>query len=143
MVEEPLRDLLGRWGQDGESLVTCGRITVIATGEEPVRIDALHQPWRLGQVDPEGKEMYEKGLKEANHRGLVHADIDLGERTGVISGEQGERVLLVKLNDSCEHDSNQWVETDCGHVWCPMYDGFVDPMVRTALKGAGPIISCN
>ena len=70
VVEEPLRDVLGRWGSNGEEVVRCGRVTVVATGETPVRIDALRQPWRIGKVDAAGKEMYESGLKEAYKKGL-------------------------------------------------------------------------
>ena len=135
-VEEPLRDVIARGTRDGEETVKCRKITIVTNGDESVHIDVSSCPWYLGEPDEQALRMYKEGLIEANRRGLMHAQFDQANKSGVITGTAGEKVMLVKLNDSCTHDSQGWKETDCGHVFCPMCDGHLDPMTRIALNGA-------
>ena len=50
---------------------------------------------------------------------------------------------MVKVSDECAHDESLWKKTPCGHYWCELCGGHVDPASRTALTGAGPVIECN
>ena len=50
---------------------------------------------------------------------------------------------MVKLNDSCPHSEGKWKDLPCGHRWCELCGGYVDPVTRVALNDGGPIITCN
>ena len=71
------------------------------------------------------------------------AELDRKHRRGWVTGSEAEPVLMVKLNDECEHDESCWKPTACGHSLCSRCDGHVDPGTRVVLKSAGPVITCN
>ena len=57
--------------------------------------------------------------------------------------EDNERVCAVKLTTKCEHDPTSWSPQKCGHNWCEMCQGHVDPVSKVVLTSAGPIVTCN
>ena len=65
------------------------------------------------------------------------------ERVGAMITPQGERVLSVRLHEKCTHKEEHWERKPCGHAWCKMCKGFVNPLNKVALKGPSDIIRCN
>ena len=77
--------------------------------------------------------------------------IELGRRraltsdqpVGWVYNDDNERVFSIKLHDTCTHAVEQRKAKACGHMWCPLCDGWVHPGTNVLLKGAGPVIKNN
>ena len=76
--------------------------------------------------------------------------IELGRWRAVLSDQpvgwvynDNERVLSVKLHDTCSHPLEQLEAKGCGHMWCSLRDGWVHPGIRVVLKGSGGIVKNN
>ena len=142
--EEPLVDALSRGTKShSETSIPCGRVTIINERSEETRLGYGHTPWRLGKPTERQIKLHKAGLAIGYKDAVLNAYFDKENRVGMISGEQGQKVLMVKLSDECDHNASHWKETPCGHHWCARCDGHVDPRTRVALKGPGPIIKCN
>ena len=70
----------------------------------------------IGPPDEEAVHMRECGMKVAYQHGQQAAELDLQHRKGWMTGAEAEPVLLVKLNDECNHDVACWKPKACGHA---------------------------
>ena len=99
-------------------------------------------PWRLRLATGEDRELARLCAQQGE--ALAVSDFRVKSDTAChFSSKGGERILTVRLTAKCDHDLNQWKPKACGHVFCPLCDGFVHPATRVALQGPGPIIKCN
>ena len=59
-------------------------------------------------------------------------------------GKEGEKVLSVRSSTRCppSHAPTQ-TRAACGHGWCPVCSGFVDPTTRVIFSRPNPTITCN
>ena len=129
VVERPLLE--------GEQVVTVA----IDPGARCV-IGGTQAHWAIGEAKVEHLR-----------RALVSEDmtIELGRRralladqpVGWVYNDDNERVLSVKLHDTCPHPLEKLKAKGCGHMWCALCDGWVHPGTRVVLKSVGAVVKNN
>ena len=121
-----------------------GTVLVATAGGPSGTIGADNHPWVLDEPDDVCLEAAEWACDIGAKESIARMRSDCHHPAGVLYTEEDEPVLAVKLKDHCPHGSGAWAEPDaCGHVFCKMCDGYVDPVSLVVLKGPGPIVKCN
>ena len=127
----------------GKDTPEWGSVCVVNEETEPIIVLPCDLMGVVRGPDPEAVRMRAAGLMTGYQHGQQAAELDGKHRQGWMQGSDAELVLMVKMNDECEHEASEWTPTPCGHPWCERCQGYVDTQSRVALKGPGPIIACN
>jgi heat shock protein HtpX len=105
-------------------------------------IGSTHAPWDAQEPKVEQLrrvQVSEDLTIELGHRRALTSD----QPIGWIYNDDNERVLSVKLRDTCPHPLEKLKAKGCGHMWCALCDGWVHPGTRVVLKGAGAVVQNN
>ena len=140
VVETPLSSLLSGREPNPRSFRSAVQVTV-EPGARCVIVSGC-QPWKVGVPTNDQVAMAERSVSEGVRRAREKARSS-SEPVVRYENARREKVYSLRVNHRCEHPEHHWTRRGCSHVWCEMCDGYVDPLVRTALKGPGPIIKCN
>ena len=139
MVETPVADMLNF---EGSGPYVIGSVGVAIDPGVEYFLDTASAPWVLGEATEEHLDRANVCRVQAIKCARREAS-NSDKRSGLIQGARGQRILSVRVNDHCEHDQSGYERRPCGHCYCSRCDGFVDPKKRTALRSAGPVITCN
>ena len=137
--------VVGRKLSDSMVSETEGYVTMYVDPGAEVLIGPSAVPWSVETHSEELAGMVQEGYREGAQ--LARASAYYGDKPrSWYRSEDGEKVLHVRTHHRCMHNRlsrDDWEKRACGHVWCKVCQGFVDPEGRQALVGPGPIIACN
>ena len=134
MVETPIADTLD-YNTSGPYVI--GSIGVAIDPGVEYFLDTASAPWVLGKATEELVDRANVCRAQAINCARQEANSSK-ERAGFIQGARGQRILSVRVNDHCEHDQSNYERRPCGHCYCRLCDGFVDPKKRTCLLYTSP-----
>jgi len=119
-----------------------GHLYVALEQDTAIVISELNAPWGLRLATDEDGDAVRAAAE--HQQWLARSEFRRSQdREGQWQSSSGETVFTVKLTDVCEHDASSQSLKSCGHAYCSLCDGWVHPGTKVALKGAGPIITCN
>ena len=139
IVEGPLSGMVA-YDSDRDRYEGC--VYVVVESDQVAVISELNCPWGLRLATGDDCDLARSAAEHREHlsRSEFRRSKDF---EGKFRSSDGELVYSVKLTDVCEHDETNYDVKGCGHAWCRLCDGWVHPGTKVALKGAGPIITCN
>ena len=84
---------------------------------------------------------------ESQRRGYSAACVAVrgdNRSVGLMLDENGDRILSVRSSVRCrpEHQPS-YRKTACGHAWCTVCAGYVDPETRVRFSQPDPTVFCN
>ena len=139
VIEGPVESMCGssRWGHRWAGAVRLA----VDPGARAVVTPGSH-PWKVGRPTDEHLQSADYSIREGVRRARAKARLS-SDPCVSYTNARGEPVYSLRLNRLCDHDDRRKSRKACGHVWCAMCDGYVDPVAGTAISGPGPIIKCN
>ena len=106
-------------------------------------ITSSHFPWKCDDPPSDLKQSIDQARELGADASRIRAR-DSNSVEGWLEDEHGDRALSVRLTNRCPpHHAHMMEPRACGHTWCRLCDGFVDPITMNVLEGPGPIIKCN
>ena len=112
VVEQPLGTI--SHDDTDQSAHVMGSATVLVDPGATLDVDTLAGAWAVGAPTEKQIALCAEGAKVAARASRAIADSDQS-MTGLGVGEDGERVLAVKMSDKCPHEETNWNRTPCGH----------------------------
>ena len=126
-----------RWGHRWTGAVRLA----VDPGARAVVTPGSH-PWKVGQPTNEHLQSADFSVREGVRRAREKARLSSEPCVSYLN-TRGEPVYSLRLNRLRDHADRHKSRKACGHLWCAMCDGYVDPVAGTAVAGPGPIIKCN
>jgi len=119
-----------------------GCVYVVVESDQVAVISELNCPWGLRLATGDDCDLARSAAEHREY--LSRSEFRRSKDSeGKFRSSDSELVYSVKLTDVCEHDETNYDVKGCGHAWCQLCDEWVHPGTKVALKGAGPIITCN
>ena len=142
VVRQPLRDIVSDKLPDPEGSVEA-HVTVMVVQDEDVDFPLGGTAWECDLPD----EMDLKAYRESAKRCCTQAhetQKQSEEKVGWSRDGRGEVVLAVKSSVKCrrEHERS-WTKTSCGHVYCTVCSGYVEPTSMVTFCKPKPTVWCN
>ena len=127
-TETPIEMVFELSGSD-ETVV--GAIGVAVDPGVEFCIDTDRVPWDVSVPEDPELELRAKVSRISGMQRAREAASDAKEDAGMIRGANGQRIMSVRVSDHCNRGMTQFERRPCGRSFCPLCDGFVDPVRRT------------
>ena len=140
VVSSPLSFL----GYQGKG--SLGQVTLSVAPFARIVITPNQFPWRVAQIGESAHDdlipAYEKSRQEGLNVARKRAKT-ASQRTGWFESEKREPILSVRMSHKCDHDPINFIQRACGHHFCAVCNGHVDPFTKNVAQGEYPVVGCN
>ena len=123
-----------------------GQVTLSLAPFARIVITPNHFPWKVAQAGESAHDDLIPAYEKSQQEGLAVARKKAktsSQRTGWFESDKREPILSVRMNHKCDHDPVSFIQRACGHHFCAVCNGHVDPFTKNVAQGESPVIGCN
>ena len=140
VISSPLNQL----GYQG--LGSLGQVTLSIAPSHKLTVTPNSFPWRVASTGEAAHDSLVPAYLESRQKGLAaarsHAKFSK-DSAGWFESLDHEPVLSVRMTHKCDHDCSTYINRACGHHFCAVCNGHVDPSTKNVARGETPVVGCN